>query len=354
MLRHVVLPGVAAVVLATTSALATSAPAEDGVRWKRERVDLVVDGSIQALGPDAAHAVQAAARAWQSVGAATPELSIVARDALPVGYAVGAKNESSVRLAPDGAALAKGAVAVTVVSYHAATGAILDADIVLNGIYRFSDGSGAASDGKHGKKKRYDLQAVLTHELGHWHGLADDYEHPHAAMYAKTSPEDLQKRVLSEEDEQALLSLYGELEAGPEPSAGSCASGPGRPAQLAWIGIAGLLALGAARRRRRPGAVFALAAGLALASAPATASEPGAPAVVNGTVRSVTAHWEGGLIVSEIELSDVTCVGGCDASPPERVRIAGGRVGDVVQVVSHAPVPEPGARVMIEINRARM
>jgi hypothetical protein len=112
-----------------------------------------------------------------------------------------------------------------------------------------------------------------------------------------------------------------------------------------------------ARRRKRGGALSALAGALVLSAAPATASVPGeavqAPqAVAVATVAGVTARWEGGLIVSELELADVSCAGDCEGLG-ERVRVAGGRVGDVVQVVSHVDVPETGSRVVIEVNEAR-
>jgi len=346
--------GLGATLLAAAStANATASAGAEGVRWRSEHVAFTVDPSLDEAGPAALSAVHAATTSWQSVGADTPAISVHAGEASALGFVLGGKNQSTVRLASDGEPLAKGALAITVVTYDAKSRTILDADVVLNGLYRFSDGSPGA---KQGKKKLFDLQAVLTHELGHAHGLGDDHEHELAVMYEKTLPEDLGKRALSAEDEAALLGLYGQdVDSSEANTSASCASGAARPS--AWSGAGVILALAAlARRRRNTGRVAALGLGVALVAAPASASGPidfSAPsAVAVATVAGLTSRWQDGLIVSELALADVSCAGDCEALA-EPVLVPGGRIGDVAQVVTHVDLPEPGARVVLEVIEGR-
>jgi hypothetical protein len=271
-----------------------------------------------------------------------------------VGYELGGKNSNTVRVVPKGDPLVKAALAVTVLTYDAKSRTILDADVLLNGARRFAD----VDTEKSSAKDVYDLQAVLTHELGHVHGLDDDPEHVLAAMYVATSPGDTHKRSLSPEDEEALLSLYpdGALDGGTAPGA-SCASPQGRPRPAGSALMVFAAALAALGVRRRPAVwrarvllpCLALFAGTLSAGASEARTLHAPLAIATASVAATTAHWDGGLIVTEIELSDVFCSGDC-AALAERVVVPGGRVGDLVQVVSHAAVPERGARVVIEVS----
>ena len=334
------LPFVSALVGAALLAHAGAAAA-DGARWQRDILELTLDESMSELGPRAFAAVEAAAESWHDVDANTPALTLKPGRAGALGYVPGAANTSTVRFAPKGEPLAKGALGITVLTYDARRGVILDADIVINGVHRFAD----ASESKGKSKNAYDLQSVLTHELGHLHGLGDDLEHPVAAMYAWSSPGEIQKRTLSGHDREALLALYADADddAG---RAASCASVPSGSGSGSWLALAGVLALVAACARERRAAVLAVGALLSLAGKADAVEQDGAAVA---TVSEVSATWHEGVIVSELQLSDVSCIGECgDAT---RVWMLGGRVGDIVQVVPHSPVPRVGTRVVIEVSR---
>jgi hypothetical protein len=324
------------VLLAASTVLATTTARPSGVRWKVDQVALTVDASIDESAPGGPERVDASGRTWQAVGANTPTISVSRGEVGPVGYVVGGKNQNTVRAVAKGHPLVKGALAVTVLTYDAKSRTILDADVLLNGAYRFVD-----IDEEAHPKNVYDLQAVLTHELGHFHGLDDDLEHPHAVMFLKTSPGDASKRTLSSEDEIALFSLYAEGDSDEQGQAAPTCASPAAHPSKSGVAIIGALVLAAFGLRRRATVRHGVAVGLGVAVLAGSASaSPGAGGTATTSVVAATmARWEGGLIVTELELS-----------PGERVTVPGGRVGDIVQVVSHAPVPKPGDRVRIEVS----
>ena len=87
----------------------------------------------------------------------------------------------------------------------------------------------------------YDLQAILTHEAGHFLGLA------HAAdttsiMYAYYKPGKIE---LTSDDVAGLCAIY------PQPKSSGCAAAPGTGGGGAGLMLAGLVLAGALRCRRR-------------------------------------------------------------------------------------------------------
>ncbi len=183
-------------------------------------------------------------------------------------------------------------------------------------------------------------------------------------MYAWTSPGETHKRELAAEDEAALWSLYPLELALPErepdaAGAASCASVPGGVPGRGFASVVVLAGLAAIFLGRRAGVTGAAAlVALGALAVPASAAPVAEHALIDGfspsavavaTVAGASSRFEGGLIVTELELADVVCSGECDGLD-QRVRVAGGRVGEIAQVVSHAPVPELGARVKIEVS----
>src|SRR5262249_12542106 len=71
------------------------------------------------------------------------------------------------------------ALAVTLMSYDTDSGRITDADIVVNA----EKYPWIAGDDISGCSNQYDLQNVLTHELGHLFGLAHDPDDGNATMF---------------------------------------------------------------------------------------------------------------------------------------------------------------------------
>lgn len=100
-------------------------------------------------------------------------------------------------------------VARTTLTFDNSTGAILDADIEIN--------SFANSLSPPGEPVTQDLQAILTHEAGHFLGLAHSSE-PGSSMNAQYALDDLAYRTLSEDDSRGICELYppqGELSCPP-------------------------------------------------------------------------------------------------------------------------------------------
>ncbi len=167
------------------------------------------------------------------------------------------------------APLDRSIVALTSVLYDPETGRIVDADIEVNGWD--GQGTGTSLSGPSGPPHGWyftcdkqggwpqcttygqagcyylDLQNTLTHEVGHFIGLAHPCEGKSCTqalepvtMFPLTAPGDLEKRTLHEDDIAGLCTIY------PAERGGSgCASG-GAPGT-----IAALLAVLALRPRRR-------------------------------------------------------------------------------------------------------
>jgi hypothetical protein len=238
-------------VVATALEQADGSLGARGALWQRDQVELVVDASVESLGPHAFDAVVKAASAWQSAAPGLPALVVRRGDSEHVGYRSGGHNRNVVRFEANGEARAHGALAITVLTYDSETGEILDADIVLNGIHPFS-AEGAA--------QAFDLQNVLTHELGHFLGLGEDTDDLHATMYAYSEVGETTKRVLDEEDIARIMALYR-----PSATVGALLASP--PSSVLWAGFgAGLLALMARLQRRfaRELAIGAVLGALAL------------------------------------------------------------------------------------------
>ena len=171
-------------------------------------------------------------------------------------------------------------IALTTVHFDSDTGELYDADIEINSAdYDVvpTDAPGANT---------VDLQVVLTHEAGHFLGLAHSPD-SNAVMYAQDEGADLRKRILSADDVAAICSVYppsglrtvsysvassgavaeGSCDATPRhgftsgcstpaSSSSGCAIGSwsaagSSAAGAAWTCALGALAIGVARRRHR-------------------------------------------------------------------------------------------------------
>jgi MYXO-CTERM domain-containing protein len=129
-------------------------------------------------------------------------------------------------------------LALTTVTYGVDSGQIYDADMEINTAEHSITATEPPPAGS------YDLQAILTHEAGHFFGLA----HATSAtpiMYARYQPGAV---TLTSDDVDGICSMY------PPITKSGCActstpSGGGAGAVVAGTGLAMLL--GARRRRRR-------------------------------------------------------------------------------------------------------
>ena len=165
-----------------------------------------------------------------------------------------------------------GTLAKTSVTYNDETGEIYDADIEINA----ANNTVTISDNP--AKIQYDLQAIMTHEVGHFIGVAHSSESS-AVMFASYSPGSIAQRKLTADDIAAVCNIYppnsgtecnveprGGFSAtcDPEEKSGPCAvsavgaldgtnKGGGATASFAMMGVGFLAAVRLARRSNRLG-----------------------------------------------------------------------------------------------------
>lgn len=222
---------------------------DDGrpVHWETDSIEVIVDPSLDAIGPGARDAARAAFSAWAEVpGVAAPEVTLVPRGAAHDPAA--GEPRGTLRYAPAGYEPAGSALAITAVTFDA-TGVILRADIVVNG----GAGRGfavlpedAVEASVSGVPVPYDLQNVLTHEVGHFFGLAHDDADREVTMFATSGLGETKKRTLAADDEAGLEALYAASEGGGL----SCAASRAGGARGSAGGVLAALGLALALRRR--------------------------------------------------------------------------------------------------------
>jgi len=109
-----------------------------------------------------------------------------------------------------------GTLAKTSVTYNDETGEIYDADIEVNAA------NNTVTISNPPKKVEYDLQAILTHEVGHFIGIAHSAQDT-AVMAPTYSPGSIAQRKLTADDIAAVCAIYppkSGLVCNPEPRGG--------------------------------------------------------------------------------------------------------------------------------------
>lgn len=314
------------------------------------------------MDPGAFEAVVASVNEWRRTGAAIPTLSVRRGPTVEVGYERDGPNQNTIRYFPEGHPLALGALAVTISTVKIPSGELLDADIILNGVYRFGDAARTSSD-------VFDIQNTLTHEIGHALGLDEDLEHEGATMFVSSKLREQKKRTLAEVDRLAIIERYGVagwFDFTPLDTVEyQCSVAPGATGPAWLLGVFALGAAGLAARRRkcrRGWIAVAVLAGGAVASLPASASQPThfgdsmrihhADPVASDwsdlTVVGASARWEGSLLVTDLDVEPT--VGTEDLENPERISVLGGAEGNLAQVVAGLPVPGIGERVSVPVD----
>ncbi|HEY8041860.1 MAG TPA: matrixin family metalloprotease [Polyangiaceae bacterium] len=233
------------------------------LHWEEPRVTFVIDPSVEAAVPGGADAVARAVRGWSAMSGAP----VLATQVGPGGGEAKYDGQNTILIAPQGFAPAGNALAVTVVTLDDSTGAILDTDVVINGIHAFAvlaaqaqgHGEPIATDGAgsgDGEAGAFDLEHVVSHETGHTLGLADEEGDREAVMYAYSRSGDASNRAPATDDLDGIETLYPGTGTVPRAGCGG-ASVAGVSPRQDWTWAVMLLAMGAGaaalrHRGRRP------------------------------------------------------------------------------------------------------
>ncbi len=357
------------------------------VHWETDGVQFGVNDSVDAIS-GSREAIKTAFDAWGGHEGAP----ILHDSAADIPAAPGFDGKNGVFFMAGGYAAAGKALAITVLTYDNQTGKVLDADVVINGKYRFqvlptavggdarpqtanagvTDGTSqgdAADQGNYSPTAVYDLVHVLAHETGHSLGMNDEYVNGTALMYRYTAPNDPSLRAPQTDDFQGLSKLYGSTMQATGGCGGESTMSPVKPSSKAGtvafaVGL-GLLAYVVLRRRNsmsaRRAAAFISVAAFAFASIPEVsgsvasahagdvareASRGHATATVKATRTVSTA----GLFQTEMQLETTECrVAGCPKTAS--FTAFGGTMGNLTQEVDGAYAPKDGDAVDVSFAR---
>ncbi len=100
------------------------------------------------------------------------------------------------------------ALAITYIWYNRTSGDVTELDTIMN--QRFSWSWTPYAVNLCGKANTYDAQDILTHELGHWLGLNDEYNASYAnnTMYGYGAKAEINKDTLTTGDVAGVTSIY--------------------------------------------------------------------------------------------------------------------------------------------------
>jgi MYXO-CTERM domain-containing protein len=173
-----------------------------------------------------------------------------------------------------GAPASANTLGLTTVTFNPDTGELYDADIEINSSTPLATGQTVTAGS-------YDLQSILTHEAGHFLGLAHSGDTA-ATMFAQYTPGSTSKRILSDDDMAGICAIYpsdgtrnvdssvsasgsvaedacdptprhGFQSACTSPQTHGCDVGHDEPPPgLGFLGLAVAAAIGGAARRRQP------------------------------------------------------------------------------------------------------
>jgi hypothetical protein len=318
------------------------------VHWDERTVAYTFDPSVDTNVQDAVSATTHAMASWSGRFGAPDLEGQAAASVANAPTKPGFDQKNGIFFMPDGYAPAGRALAITVLTYDNATGRILDADIIVNGSYKFAVlreaasvenqeriGSGVGAhpsntdgishqDEAQSPETVYDLHHVVAHELGHSLGMNDEMERKDALMYRYSSPNDATLRAPASDDIAGLAELYStKLEASGN-GCGNATVAPKKPSlaasHFAMVGTLGLLMFLVLRGRSDRRARFAFVAAAAIATyamLPSITKDEGNVARADGLatagaharakVLSTTTTMEDGLFKTTYKLATTAC-----------------------------------------------
>ncbi len=100
-----------------------------------------------------------------------------------------------------------GTLGVTYIWYYPSTGLAVEVDTIMNNRYKWSwSNSNVCAD-----NTSYDAQNIMTHELGHWLGLNDEYDTSafgNNTMYGYGAMQEVKKNTLTTGDISGIGAIY--------------------------------------------------------------------------------------------------------------------------------------------------
>jgi hypothetical protein len=356
----------------------------DFVHWETDSVSFTIDPSVDQNVDQGSAATKEAMQSWSgSVGA--PDINVITDPKAPTAPSFDHKN--GVFYAVDGYEPAGKALAITVLTYDNASGKILDADVVFNGIYAFkvmdpkADKTGSAiptlaggtdtvtQDGadQGDLDSTYDLHHVVAHELGHSLGMNDEMGNKSALMYRYTAPNDATLQAPASDDITGLAELYStKAQSSDSGGCGSNTVSPKNPtknasnaAMLATFGLLVFLVL-RARSDKRARLAFMLASAAACIAFMPKLSGGNGVAKADTTVTalghararvfSTSVAIENGLFKTQYQLTTTTCRASICPKSGKGVTF-GGTIGNITQEVGGYYAPNNGDEVDVSFKK---
>jgi len=242
-------------------------------RWEQSEITVLFDSSLGQLGPEIEQMVRDSFLTWEGTGAAVPHITFERTSGAVASLRPDGK--SAVMVAPIEFEGHESDLAITIGFSNPNTGEVSEADIVINSKHVFSavqhqeaiqSGKLTSSESNPEDQESctgsldaracgdsYDLSNVLTHEVGHFYGLGENYDDTRATMFSCTSACEIHKRDLETVDADALIELYAApKERIPDGCLGVQIGAQRLPPQGGLLaGLMGLLTLGFYRRQSR-------------------------------------------------------------------------------------------------------